>query len=495
MADLVEPKLKPNSDLPHITIDASGTEYKVSVFLFNSNGEIKFIDANSFNSAVFQTIHTTPFLLGTLSLNDELNMVSLNKVDTGFDSLAFSEYNTTSDGQEFLRIKISSKSSTNVACQYTDEVLLDKIFVVKNKNNSVINNNKLVNYNFVDVIYANLANKKKEWSTDLLNVVKQQGAQPRRGQSPVNSGRALKHIIRHFIGDDAIIDEDNWDDGQGSVYLTLPAGAPAFTAIAEIMKTYVSTDESGGILTYYNGAFQLQSIRKLINKIYKNTNSPPNPWRHLAGASQVILGDNFGGGIKIKTNDSRQTYSNKEGVDTLGKDFNYIPVDTTNITFIETQPDATMTSLNKKEVTQFNSKTKQITIHSNQGNLSAVTKASSVEGLPGGKEQQLNIDENTAYSTEKTRIFKMTDRNSTMHYGTIKLQKQLLESLTKATFAVPGNIDMSANKFLYMTADLNEKNKFAHKIPGFWYITKNITTLSKGTFASSIECVKLDKPK
>jgi len=495
MADLVEPKIKPNSDLPHITIDASGTEYKVSVFLFNSNGEIKFVDANAFNSVVFQTIHTTPFLLGTLSLNDELNMTSLNKVDTGFDSLAFSEYNTTSDGQEFLRIKISSKSPTNVACQYTDEVLLDKIFVTKNKHNNVINNNKLVNYNFVDVIYANLANKKKEWSTDLLNEIIQQGAQPRRGQSPVNSGKALKHIIRYFIDDDAIIDEDNWDDGQGKVDYTLPAGEPAFSAIAEIMKTYVSTDESGGILTYYNGTFQLQSIRKLINKIYKNTNSPPNPWRHLAGASQVSLGDNFGGGIKIKTNDNRQTYSNKEGVDTLGKDFNYIPVDISNITFIETQPDATMTSLNKKEVTQFNSKTKQITIHSDQGNISTVTKASSVESLPGGKDQQLNIDENTVYSTEKTRLFKMTDSNSTMHYGTIKLQKQLLDNLTKATFAIPGNIDMSANKFLYMTAALNEKNKFAHKIPGFWYITKNITTLSKGTFASNIECVKLDKPK
>ena len=495
MADVLEPKIKPSTDLPHITINASGTEYKVSVFLFNSNGEIKFVDANTFNDVVFQTIHTTPFLLGTLTLNDELNMISLNKVDTGFDSLAFSEYNTTSNGQEFIRIKISSKTPTKIACQFTDEILLDKIFVIKNKHNSVINNNKLVNYNFVDVIYTNLANKKKEWSTDLLNEIKQKGGTPRRGQSPVNSGRALKHIIRHFIDDDTIIDEDNWDDGQGSVYFTLPAGAPAFTAIAEIMKTYVSTDESGGILTYYNGAFQLQSIRKLINKIYKNTNAPPNPWRHLVGASQVILGDNFGGGIKIQTNDNRQTYSNKEGIDTLGKGFKYIPVDNNNITFIDTQPDATMTSLNKKEVTQFNSKTKQITIHSNQGNISAVTKTSSVESLPGGKDQQLNIDENTVYSTEKTRLFKMTDHNSAMHYGTIKLQKQLFESLTKATFAVPGNIDMSANKFLYMTADLNDKNKFAHKIPGFWYITKNITTLSKGTFASSIECVKLDKPK
>jgi hypothetical protein len=46
-----------------------------------------------------------------------------------------------------------------------------------------------------------------------------------------------------------------------------------------------------------------------------------------------------------------------------------------------------------------------------------------------------------------------------------------------------------------MTIDLKSKNKFAEKIPGFWYITKNLTTLSKGTFNSSIECVKLDKPK
>ena len=493
MANLVESKINPSSDLPHITIDAAGTEYKVSVFLFNSNGEIKFVDANSFNEVVFQTIHTTPFLLGTLTLNDELNMVSLNKVDTGFDSLAFSEYNTTNNGQEFLRIKISSKSPTKVACQFTDEVLLDKIFVIKNKHNNVINNNKLVNYNFADVIYSNLVNKKTEWSTDLLNVSKQENAQLRRSQSSVNSGRALKHIIQHFTENTEIIDEENWDNGQGKVNYTLPAGEPAFTAISEIMKTYVSSDESGGILTYYNGAFQLQSIRKLINKIYNNTTTKRNAWQALF--NQNNLGDNFAGGIKIQTNDNRQSYSNKESTNVVGKKFNYIPVDSSNITFIDAQPDATLTSLNKKEVTQFNSKTKQVTIHSDQGNISAVTSKSSIESLPDGKDQQLNIDENTVYDTEKTRLFKMTDDNSVMYYGTIKLQKQLFESLTKANFAIPGNINMSANKFLYMNVDLNNKNKFAHKIPGFWYITKNITTLSKGTFASSIECVKLDKPK
>ena len=46
-----------------------------------------------------------------------------------------------------------------------------------------------------------------------------------------------------------------------------------------------------------------------------------------------------------------------------------------------------------------------------------------------------------------------------------------------------------------MNIDLNNKNKFAEKIPGFWYIINNTTTLTKGQFNSSIECIKLDKPK
>ena len=89
----------------------------------------------------------------------------------------------------------------------------------------------------------------------------------------------------------------------------------------------------------------------------------------------------------------------------------------------------------------------------------------------------------------------MTDDNTTMYYGTIKLQKQLLNSLTKANFSCFGDINIAANKFIYMTIDLNTKNKFANKIPGFWYVTKNLTTLSSGQFRSNIECVKLDKPK
>mgnify|MGYP003130730593 FL=1 len=77
----------------------------------------------------------------------------------------------------------------------------------------------------------------------------------------------------------------------------------------------------------------------------------------------------------------------------------------------------------------------------------------------------------------------------------ITVQKQLLDNLTSASFSTGGNIDFNATKFIYMTIDINLKNKFANKIPGFWYIKSNVTILNKQQFASTIECVKLDKLK
>ena len=491
MGNSPQSKIKAAPQTPHVTINANSTDYKVQTYIHNSKGEIKFIDSNAFNGLLFETNYNTPFLLGVLTVNDELNSTVLNKVDLGDDS-PFSELNNYGDGGEFIRVIIKTKSKEKFACDYTDDIVLDKTFVTSKKLNTVQNNIKLVKYYFADVVWSHFQNKNKEWSTDVLNEFKLNNVQMRRGQSKVNSGRALKDILRYFSNDDDIIDEDRWDDGIGKVYYTLPAGEPAFTAISEIMKTYVSSDESGGILTYYNGKFQLQSIRSSINKIYKS--SRPRTASDVL-FSKTHLGDNFGGAIKIQTNDNRQSYSNKEAGSILGKEFNYIPVDNSNITFIDTQPDATLNTLNKKEVTQFNPKTKEITIHSNEGTLAAVESKTGLHSLPDGDDNKINIDENKNFSNNKSKLFKMTDSNTTMYYGTIKLQKQLLNSLTKANFALPGMIDMSANKFLYMNIDLNSKNKFANKIPGFWYITKNLTTLSKGTFASNIECVKLDKPK
>jgi len=485
-------KIKAATENPYVTINANGTDYKVQTYIHNSRGEIKFIDSNAFSGLLFETNYNTPFLLGVLTVNDELNSTVLNKVDLE-DSSPFSELNSYGDGGEFIRVIVKTKSKEKFACDYTDDLVLDKTFVTSKKLNTIQNNIKLVKYYFADVVWSHFQNKNKEWSTDVLNEFKLKNVQMKRGQSKVNSGRALKDILRYFSNDDDIIDEDRWDDGIGKVYYTLPAGSPAFDAIAEIMKTYVSSDESGGILTYFSGKFQLQSIRSSINKIYKSSRPREKATDHII--SKTHLGDNFGGAIKIQTNDNRQSYSNKEAGNILGKEFNYIPVDNSNITFVDTQPDATLNTLNKKEVTQFNPKTKQFTIHSHEGTLSAVESKTGLESLPDGKDNKINIDENTNFSNNKSKLFKMTDSNTTMYYGTIKLQKQLLESLTKAKFAMPGMIDMSANKFLYMNVDLNSKNKFANKIPGFWYITKNLTTLSKGTFASNIECVKLDKPK
>ena len=483
MADIPQAKIKAVRDFPHVSINANGTDYKVTAFLFNSRGEARYIDAGALYEIVFETNHNTPFLLGSLSINDQQNTSTLNKVDFGGHSGALSEINSYGDGEEFIKILIKSKSSTRKACDYTDETIIEKIFVVTEKENTVQDNNKLTVYYFVDVVYTHFANKKKIWNTDLLNEKIKQKAIIKRGQSKVNSGRALKDILTYFSEDDNIIDEDNWDDGIGSIYYSLPAGEPALTAIHEIMKTYVSSDESGGILTYYNGQFQLQSIRSNTNKIYKKTKQ------------QTVLGSNFAGGFKVEAGDNKVNYTNKEAAAVLGKDYTYIPVDINDILFTDVNSKATLQELNKKEIIQFDAETKQFTIHSDQGTIPAVQARSGVESLPDGKNVQLNIDENKKFSNTKTKLFKMTDDNTTMYYGTIKLQKQLLNSLTKANFSCFGDINIAANKFIYMTIDLNTKNKFANKIPGFWYVTKNLTTLSSGQFRSNIECVKLDKPK
>jgi hypothetical protein len=494
MADIPESKIKANVELPYVSINVNGTDYKVSAFLFNNRGEVKFADSNTFNKIVFESTHNTPFLLGSFYINDNENSNTLSKVDLGKVTGSISELNSYGDGQEFLRIKIAAKAAEKVACNYTDEVILDKIFIVTDKQNTVKENQKLAIYHFIDNVYWHLANKLIPWSSDRLKDDPDQNTQTHRKSTKVNSGRALKDLLTTFTDDVDIIDEENWDDGIGSVYYTLPAGENALKAIQQIMKTYVSTDESGGILTHYNGQFQLQSIRSSVNKLYSQTDkSKWNGLQALVGTSN--LGNNFAGGVKIQTNDNRQNYTNKEAGNVLGRHFNYIPVDINNIQFTEAHPRATFNELTKKEITQFNSKSKQWIIHSDKGTLPAVEKISSLGSLPDGNDNKLNIDVNEEFSNVKDRLFVLDDDNSAMYRGTIKLQKQLLDSLTKARFNCVGNIDLSSNKFIYMNIDLNNKNKFAEKIPGFWYITKNITTIGTNQYTSTVDCVKLDKPK
>ena len=482
-------------NLPSITINANSTDYKISTFLFNNRGEVKFADSNTFHSIIFESNHNTPFLLGSLYINDTENAVSLSKVDLGTKGGgSITEFNVFGDGDTFLRVRITAKTSKKVSCNYTDEPILDKMFVITDRQNTVKDNAKLVVYHFTDVVFKHLSSKLQPWSTDRVNEAIQKGQTLKWGQSKVNSGRALKDVLRTFTDDHHVIDEENWDDGIGKVYYTLPAGENALKAIQQIMKTYVATDESGGILTYFNGQFQLQSIRSNINKIYKNTRkSSYTAWQGLL--NQTNLGNNFAGGVKIQTDDNRQNYTNKEAGSILGRHFEYIPVHIQNIQFTDVHPRATFNTLNKKEVVQFDIKSKKWVIHSNKGTIADVEKNSNLKSLPDGKYNKINIDENEEFSNVKDRLFVLDDDNTAMYYGTIKLQKQLLDSLTKANFNCLGNIELSSNKFLYMNIDLTDRNKFAEKIPGFWYITKNLTTFGASQFNSVVECVKLDKPK
>ena len=105
-----------------------------------------------------------------------------------------------------------------------------------------------------------------------------------------------------------------------------------------------------------------------------------------------------------------------------------------NIQFTDIQPRATFDTLKKKEVIQFDIKSKQWVFHSDKGTIPVVESKSSIDTLPDGNSNKINIDVNEEFSNVKERLFVLDDENSVMHYGTIKLQRQLLDSLTKANF-------------------------------------------------------------
>jgi len=508
---------------PTITVNANSTDYYVSIILFNSQGQVMPIASNTFESISFETLKSTPLLIGTLVLKDE--GLELNKwgddINLKPEAKKMTEVNNLGDGQEFLKIKITHKAYDKESCDYTDVTVLEKVFTTKTIKKNVMNSTRQSIYHFVDIIYSPLYNKRIPWSTNELLEVKP-GANKHRKRTSVNCGKALKHLLRKFTQDGRTLppSEDiiaggipphedyahlnrverqkmlikrmsqapgstktsnqNWDDGVGKINYTLPSNAPAFTAINEIMDNYVSSTGSGGVLMYLSGQFHLRSIRSLINEVYTNKSR---------------LGPNFAGAYKITTNNVKQEYNNSEAVDLLGKDFNYTPIPLASIQFEEPQPDETIDNLNNHSVASYNSDSKNFKVNNSAGTVDGMN--SNVESLPDGDNIQANIDQNTLFDTNKTILFKrdiQEGSNTTMYRGKITLEKKLLDSLTKATFSIPANIDVSANKFIYITID-TQKNNFAKKASGFWYVTRNLTTLQAGQYSSLIECVKLDKPQ
>ena len=366
------PNLKPTINKAAVSIDANSTNYKVVAILFNSEAEGRFIDSNVFENISFETNYSSLLLMGNMTLVNENNTDIFNKINLKNSPL--SNINETGDGQLFLKIKIFYKNKNN-----KEVILLDKYFVVKNKMDTVQASRRQTVYYFIDIIYNHLNYKRQTWSTDLLN------DRPRinqYGHEEVNAGLALKHLLRKFTEQEDIIDEENWDDGIGALYYTLPNNEPALVGIKEILKSYVSSEKDSGILTYYNGKFQLRSIKKHISELYKKQNN------------NIEFSSSLAAAFKIQTNDFNEEYSTNEAIDIFGKKFEYIPLALSNINFTDVQPDSTVSSLVKNEVIQFDIKNKEFVFHSDEGTLEKVEEVTGLDMLPNGKDNKLNIDSN-----------------------------------------------------------------------------------------------------
>ena len=474
-----------------VNIKAGGTEYFVNVYFLNSIGEFRSVNSNSFKTITLESDYTTPFLTGKLQVVNNNNEDMFNttpKVDPKVPK-ELTQYSSTYDGQEYLFITISKKRYDKKACKYTDEIMVQKPFVITNTRHSIDANNKILDYFFIDLIAADFLFKKKEWTSNILIGKQDNKTVSHMGQEQlqVKTGSALKRLITDFTDEDTV-NEKIWDHGSSTTSYTLPNQAPAVNGMTYFMSNYISSNKDLGILTYYNGKFQLESLKDIFNKVY------------FKDKDSILFKEKFTNAFKIESEDTNVTFTNKEAENLLPPGFEFIPITKANIIFNEPHPESGVTDLIDHSMIEYNTGKKRFNIFNKQGSIKNQTAQfeSYIKTFPDADTSQLNINQNDLYNTNKITKFGMSASASqtaaNADKAKISLQRKLLEGLSTCDFTVDGNINLSANKFLYMTFESSNKNIFAEKVPGFWYIISTSTTLTESSFQTKVKCTKFDKP-
>lgn len=473
-----------------IKLDSDGTQYFLSIKILNSKGEYKSFTSTSFAGLTFESDFNSPFIAGQLQIDNKGNQNLFNSLPDVFDEMPkkIRQYSSTFDGQEFLFIQIRKKNFNTKTCSYADEIMLDKPFVITNTINSTLSNNSMTNYYFTDLIVADLLYTRKEWTSNvLIGKNKKTLSKFSNEELQVNGSTALKRLITDFTYPE-IIDNDEWDSGRSTLEYTLPKNAPAMQAITYMLENYVSSNEDLGILTYLGGQFQLTSLKDIFAQVYQKNNN------------QKIFKERFTNAFKVQTEDTDVVYTNKEAERLLPNSFQFIPINQIDIDFTEPDPISGINTLIDHSLITYNNGSKTFNLFNKTGTVEEVRKDFSdyLKTFPDADEIELNVPANDFYKLNKVTNFNTSNSpsqtTSNSQKSKISLQRKMLQYLSRCKFKAPGNFNICANKFLYLTVTVKEKNDFLTKVPGFWYITKSTTTLKNGTFETEVTASKFDRP-
>ena len=461
------PTTIPNRDTGTFVIEANGTNFYVSIRFINDRGQSKTINKTEFSKVLFESVYTTPFVMGQLQLIEHEQQ---NKFKPAIGSNAVNtNYDFTGSGGEYLYISI--KQQINSTKQLT---ILNKTFIVKNIIESTIGNTPMLNYYFADADFGALSYIRLPWST---NNMQNESAQLNDVNRQVIVSDAILNLLNTFCdrSNDNIINTDKWDPSITKTEYTLHANESPLNALNDLMSKYISKENNDmGLLLRHAGKYKLLSL----NNIFKNESTPV-------------------ASIRININDNRSNYTSNETASYFRGKYQLIPVHISNVQFYPKNPDNAVDVIVNHSISSYNTKTKSFNLYNNNGSVVNLKKTFNtvISHLPASDTKEVDIDKTNVTLANKNQKVIYENSNNSQFLGKTTLQSKLINSADRVSFDIPGNFFPQGGRFIGIEISGIPTNKFMKNVSGFWFVLQNTTTLTHNTFKTFLVSAKLDREK
>ena len=240
------------------------------------------------------------------------------------------------------------------------------------------------------------------------------------------------------------------------------------------MSGYVSSNKDMGIIKYINGKFQLLSLKDIFSNVKNNIS--------LA--------------YEITTGEVKRDYSNEESNILFPIGTNFVNIELSEVKFDLKNPLNSNTSITDHRLINYDIGSKTYKLNDSNGSINNLTEEYKdySKNFPDSKSKIADIQKGKIYKNAKNIIMDYSSSYNEF-LGKTTLQNKTLMDSDKISFVSPGNLNVQACNFVGIKLDFAEKNKFIKETNGFWFVTKNVTTLTPTQAVSNITAAKIFKIK
>jgi len=193
-------------------------------------------------------------------------------------------YTYRGDGRDFIQIEIIPLDDgplsefTNDDTNFKTVFGFRDIFSIKQGSNITIDGVECKFFNIGDVDEEVLREKKAFFSTGKLATPEGvEAAQSNNEDRYATTGQSIKTILTDTIGENNLIDDENFEDGASKLFYSSPINNTAYDDLNYLLEHHVSNSSSNDFSflkkSNFTGAYSLRSAESLFSRAYqKNRN-------------------------------------------------------------------------------------------------------------------------------------------------------------------------------------------------------------------------------